>query len=52
MHMLHRRDQLFAEGREATYAQNAALDAVAEAPGEDFEERWPDFDFEADTEMD
>ena len=51
--MLHRRDQLFAEGREATYAQNAALDDVPEALNdEDLEERWPDFDFEADTEID
>ena len=51
MHMLHRRDQLFA-GKGGHVRANAAPDAVPEAPDEDFEERWPDFDFEADTEID
>ena len=31
---------------------NAAPDAVPEAPDDDFEERSPNFDFEADTEID
>ena len=31
---------------------NAAPDAVPEAPDDDFEERSPDFDFQADTEID